>query len=190
MCRCSRRSWEEVVATSRFMQSCKTSEGDSSSLQVYNSGVGPITCDPYPSRITWICTTGPWGISIEGLLYCQQRNDCTSFCRRDQAGNSSEKILSCNSKRWSCLENHENDFCKANKKKHNTPTTANNQELLQRKSLVESKERTFVGIGDGSGAREERATATQKSHETLQLPIPLQQTHVFFLFCFSSTKPR
>jgi hypothetical protein len=101
--------------------------------------------------------------------------------------------LSCNSNSWSCLENHENDFCKANKKKHNTPTTADNQELLQRKSLVGSKERTFVGIGDGSGAREERATATQKSHETLQLPIPLQQTHVFFFFfffCFSSTKPR
>jgi hypothetical protein len=97
--------------------------------------------------------------------------------------------LSCNSNRWSCLENHENDFCKANKKKHNTPTTANNQEPLQRKSLVGSKERTFIGIGDGRGAREECATATQKSHETLQLPIPLQQTHVFF-FCFSSTKPR
>jgi hypothetical protein len=46
----------------------------------------------------------------------------------------------------------------------------------------------FVGIGDGSGAREERATATQKSHETLQLPIPLQQTHVFFpLFFFDQT---
>jgi hypothetical protein len=76
------------------------------------------------------------------------------------------------------------------KKKHNTPTTANNQELLQRKCLVGSKERTFVGIGDGSGAREERATATQKSHETLQLPIALQQTHVFFFFCFSSTTLR
>jgi hypothetical protein len=25
------------------------------------------------------------------LLYCQQGNDCTSFCRRGQAGNSSEK---------------------------------------------------------------------------------------------------
>jgi hypothetical protein len=57
------------------MQSCKTSEGDSSSLQVCNSGVGPIARDPYPTRSTWICTTGPWGISIEGLLYCQQRND-------------------------------------------------------------------------------------------------------------------
>ncbi len=93
MCRCSRwrRSWEKVVITSRFMQSCKTSEGDSSSLQVCNSGVGPITRDPYPTRSTWICTTGPWGLSIEGLLYCQQRNDCTSFCRRDQAGSSSEK---------------------------------------------------------------------------------------------------
>jgi hypothetical protein len=60
---------KEVVTTSRFMQSCKTSEGDGSSLQACNSGVGPITRDPYPSRITWICTTGPWGISIEGLLY-------------------------------------------------------------------------------------------------------------------------
>jgi len=78
-------------------------------------------------------------------------------------------------------------FAKQTKKKHNTPTTANNQELLQRKSLVRSKERTFVGIGDGSGAREERATATQKSHQTLQLPIPLQQTHVFFFFCFSTS---